>query len=177
MWCTKIFELSVIRSISLLSFLGKNKLPSFKNPPKLSDQISALEQSKKEISSLKGNITKIKNKNKESEKIIERIWDERESDDWNSDDENNSKRKKLNPSAILEKIEEKYQRIISDKQRIMDEKHALCQKNRIIMMEKAGLLSNLGVANRRSEEVQNKLNKFNGKIHPNLSKIFEMIIQ
>ena len=46
-----------------------------KNPPKLSEKIKALEQSKKETSSLKGNITKIKNKHKESEKIIARIWD------------------------------------------------------------------------------------------------------
>ena len=139
----------------------------------MSEKIKALEQSKKETSSLKGNITKIKNKNKESEEIIERIWDERESDDWNSDDENNSKRKKLNPPAILEKIEEKYQRIISDKQRIMDEKYALVHKNRIIMMEKAGLLSNLGVANRRSEEVQNKLKKFTGKIPHNQLNIYD----
>jgi len=46
-----------------------------KNRPKLSEKIKALEQSKKETSSLKGNITKIKNKHKESEKIIARIWD------------------------------------------------------------------------------------------------------
>ena len=79
----------------------------------------------------------------------------------------------MNPSAILEKIEEKYQRIISDKQRIMDEKYALVHKNRIIMMEKAGLLSNLGVANRRSEEVQNKLKKFTGKIPHNQLNIYD----
>ena len=42
---------------------------------KLSEKVKELEQSKKETSSLKGNITKIKNKNKESEEIIERIRD------------------------------------------------------------------------------------------------------
>ena len=40
---------------------------------KLTEKIKELEQSKKETSSLKGNLTKIKNKNKESEEIIERI--------------------------------------------------------------------------------------------------------
>ena len=47
-----------------------------KNPRKLSDKTKALEQSKKETASLKGNITKIKNKNKETEELIERIWDQ-----------------------------------------------------------------------------------------------------
>ena len=79
----------------------------------------------------------------------------------------------MSPSAILEKIEEKYQRIISDKQRIMDEKYELGHKNRIIMMEKNGLLSKLDVANRQSEDFQNKLNKFDGKIQHNLFKIFD----
>ena len=43
---------------------------------KLSDKIKAHEQTKKEAAALKGNITKIKKKNKESEEIIERIWDQ-----------------------------------------------------------------------------------------------------
>ena len=43
---------------------------------KLSDKTKALEQSKKETASLKGNITKMKNKNKESQEIIEQIWDQ-----------------------------------------------------------------------------------------------------
>ena len=42
---------------------------------KLSDKIKELEQSKKSAAALKGNITKIKKKNQESEEIIERIWD------------------------------------------------------------------------------------------------------
>ena len=41
---------------------------------KLSDKIKELEQSKKSAAALKGNITKIKKKNQESEEIIERIW-------------------------------------------------------------------------------------------------------
>ena len=40
---------------------------------KLTDKIKELEQSKKETASLKGNLTKMKNKNKESDEIIERI--------------------------------------------------------------------------------------------------------
>ena len=43
---------------------------------KLSDKEKELEQSKKSAAALKGNITKIKKKNKESEEIIERIWDQ-----------------------------------------------------------------------------------------------------
>ena len=43
---------------------------------KLSDKTKALEQSRKETASLKGNITKIKNKNRESEEIIEQIWNQ-----------------------------------------------------------------------------------------------------
>jgi len=42
---------------------------------KLTEKVKELEQSKKETSSLKGNLTKIKNKNKESDEIIERIRD------------------------------------------------------------------------------------------------------
>ena len=40
---------------------------------KLTDKVKELEQSKKETASLKGNLTKMKNKNKESDEIIERI--------------------------------------------------------------------------------------------------------
>ena len=64
----------------------------------------------------------------------------------------------MNPSAILEKIEEKYQIIISDKLRIMDENDMLLDEKRRAVNEKVGF--------------HNKLTNFTGKIPHNLLKIF-----
>ena len=70
---------NVAQGQRLQTYLNALKKEEDKNSDletKLVDKTKALEQSKKETASFKGNITKIKNKNKESEEIIQRIWDQ-----------------------------------------------------------------------------------------------------
>ena len=73
----------------------------------------------------------------------------------------------------MEKIDEKYREIFNDRERAVNEKNKLLNENRMILNEKSRLANNLGVANRQSEEVQNKLKKFTGKILHNRLKIFD----
>ena len=80
-------------------------------------------------------------------------------------EENNSKRKKLNPSTMLETIEEKYEEIINDKRKIKNENSALLNQNRKLVGEVDG-------ANYELRDAQNELAKFTSKTAHNLSKIF-----
>ena len=76
----------------------------------------------------------------------------------------------------MEKIEEKYREIFNDRERAVNEKNKLLNENRMILNEKSRLANNLGVANRQSEEVQNKFKKFTGKILHNCLKIFDNLL-
>ena len=80
-------------------------------------------------------------------------------------EENNSKRKKLNPSTMLETIEEKYEEIINDKRKIKNENTSLLDQNR-------GLVREVDDANCDLRDAEEKLTKFTGKTSHDLSKIF-----
>ena len=99
----------------------------------------------------------------------------------NNDEGSSTKRKKLNPSAILETFEEKYFEIVHEKQKILNEKNSvsyeklkLLQDKRNLIAEKRGLIDKVSIANRQSEDIQNKYLKFTGKISYNLRKIFSI---
>ena len=99
----------------------------------------------------------------------------------NNDEESSSKRKRLNPSEVLETFEEKYIDIVNEKEKILKvknsflyEKNSLLQDKRNLIAEKRGLIDKVSIANRQSEDIQNKYLKFTGKISYNLRKIFSI---
>ena len=99
----------------------------------------------------------------------------------NDDEESSSKRKRLNTSEILETFEEKYFEIVHEKEKILKgrndlfhEKNSLVQEKRNLIAEKRGLIDKVSIANRQSEDIQNKYLKFTGKISYNLRKIFSI---
>ena len=99
----------------------------------------------------------------------------------NNDEESSSKRKRLNPSEILESFEKKYleivvakNKILRDKNTFLYEKNLLFNEKRNLIAEKRGLIDKVSIANRQSEDIQNKYLKFTGKISYNLRKIFNI---
>ena len=72
-------------------------------------------------------------------------------------EENNSKRNKLNPSAILETIEEKYQEMIDDKRKLINESQILFADKRDL---ESRLSSSRDIADQKLKLVQSRLLKF-----------------
>ena len=82
--------------------------------------------------------------------IVQNIYSE-------NHEENNSKRQKLNPSTILETIEEKYQEMIDDKRKFTNENQILSAGKRDL---ESRLSSSRDIADQKLKVVQNRLLKF-----------------